>query len=153
MYCMTDWRTYPLLYPIFIRYFDMRNLIVWDYEWLKTGNYYRYSYELIMFGVKGASRRNFSNKETDIWRNRCVNYTKERLHPAEKPIELMERMIKNSTGEGDTVLDCFAGSGTTGVACVNTNRRFIGFELDKDYYEIAVERLEAARSAKAQALF
>jgi DNA modification methylase len=68
-------------------------------------------------------------------------------------VELMERMIRNSTGEGDTVLDCFAGSGTTGVACVNTNRRFIGFELDKDYYEIAVRRLESARSAKAQALF
>lgn len=75
------------------------------------------------------------------------------MHPAEKPIELMERMIRNSTGEGDTVLDCFAGSGTTAVACVKINRRFIGFELDKDYYEIAVKRLETARNAKAQALF
>ena len=64
-----------------------------------------------------------------------------RLHPTQKPIELLEYLIKTYTNEGETVLDNCMGSGSTGVACMNTNRRFIGFELDKQYFEVASERL------------
>lgn len=62
-------------------------------------------------------------------------------HPAEKPIELLERFILLSSNENDIVLDCFMGSGSTGVACMNTNRRFIGIELDENYFSIAKERM------------
>ena len=66
----------------------------------------------------------------------------QRLHPTQKPVELLEYLIKTYTNEGDVVLDNCMGSGSTGVACMNTNRRFIGFELDKQYFEVAKERLK-----------
>ena len=67
-----------------------------------------------------------------------------KAHPAEKPVPLMSFYIKNSTNEGDIVLDPFMGSGTTAIACVNTGRNFIGFELDKHYCDIANERIQKA---------
>jgi len=67
---------------------------------------------------------------------------KGRLHPTQKPVALMEYLIKTYTNEGETVLDFTMGSGTTGVACKNLNRNFIGIELDKDYFNIAQERLK-----------
>lgn len=64
------------------------------------------------------------------------------LHPTQKPVTLLEYLIKTYTNEGDTVLDNCMGSGSTGVACVNTSRKFIGIELDKQYFEIAESRIE-----------
>ena len=64
------------------------------------------------------------------------------LHPTEKPVELMGWLIKTYTNEGDIVLDNCMGSGTTGVACKNLNRDFIGIELDKEYFKIAKQRIE-----------
>lgn len=66
-------------------------------------------------------------------------------HPTQKPIPLLEYLIKTYTNEEDTVLDNCMGSGSTGVACVNTNRNFIGIELDKDYFNIANERIKDAQ--------
>ena len=64
------------------------------------------------------------------------------LHPTQKPVALMEYLVKTYTNEGDTVLDFTMGSGTTGVACKNQNRNFIGIELDKNYFKIAKDRIE-----------
>ena len=64
------------------------------------------------------------------------------LHPTQKPLSLMEYLVKTFTNEGDTVLDFTMGSGTTGVACKNLNRNFIGIELDNNYFEIAKNRIE-----------
>lgn len=66
------------------------------------------------------------------------------LHPTQKPVALMEYLIKTYTDEGDTVLDNCMGSGTTGVACVNTGRNFIGIEMDEKYFEIARNRIQSA---------
>ena len=66
------------------------------------------------------------------------------LHPTQKPVALLEYLIRTYTNEGETVLDNCMGSGSTGVACVNTNRRFIGIELDDTYFEIAKERINKA---------
>ena len=74
-------------------------------------------------------------------------------HPTQKPVPLLEYLIKTYTNEGDTVLDNTMGSGTTGVACVNTNRNFIGMELDDKYFEIAKERIEKAIAEKERMLF
>jgi site-specific DNA-methyltransferase (adenine-specific) len=63
------------------------------------------------------------------------------LHPTQKPVALLEYLIKTYTNEGDVVLDNCMGSGSTGVACVNTNRNFIGIELDENYFKIAKERI------------
>jgi len=65
-----------------------------------------------------------------------------KVHPTEKPVLLMQRLIEASSSEGETVLDFTMGSGTTGVACVNLGRKFIGIELDDKYYDIAKERIE-----------
>ena len=62
-------------------------------------------------------------------------------HPTQKPVALLEYLIKTYTNEGDTVLDNCMGSGSTGVACVNTNRNFIGYELNEKYFEIAEKRI------------
>lgn len=63
-------------------------------------------------------------------------------HPCPVPVELMERIILLTTNEGDTVLDPFMGSGTTAIACINTKRNYIGFEIDKDYYLSSLERID-----------
>lgn len=64
-----------------------------------------------------------------------------KIHPTEKPLKLMERLVRASSNAGDTVLDCVMGSGTTGVACVNTGRNFIGMEMDAGYFKIARDRI------------
>lgn len=69
-----------------------------------------------------------------------------KLHPTQKPVELMEYLIKTYTNEGQTVLDNCMGSGTTGVACVNTGRNFIGIEKDDKYYPMAVTRIKEAKN-------
>ena len=68
------------------------------------------------------------------------------LHPTQKPVALLEYLIKTYTNENDIVLDFTMGSGSTGVACVNTNRKFIGIELEEKYFEIARNRIEEARN-------
>ena len=73
-------------------------------------------------------------------------FKKNRLHPTQKPIALMEYLIKTYTKEQEVVLDFTMGSGTTGVACLNTNRDFIGIELDKEYFKIAQERIKEETS-------
>ena len=70
----------------------------------------------------------------------CANKT-ERQHPTQKPVQLMEYLIRTYTNEKETVLDFTMGSGTTGVACKNTNRKFIGIEMDDKYFEIASNRI------------
>ena len=77
----------------------------------------------------------------------------ETIHPTQKPVPLLEYLIKTHTDEGETVLDNTMGSGTTGVACVNTNRNFIGMELDDKYFEIAKARINEATTAKQLQLF
>jgi site-specific DNA-methyltransferase (adenine-specific) len=77
--------------------------------------------------------------------NISVDYSaQQRVHPTQKPVALMEYLIKSYSNEGETVLDNCMGSGTTGVACVNTNRKFIGIEMDEEYYKIAKQRIESA---------
>lgn len=73
-----------------------------------------------------------------------MNYeiTKKQGHITPKPVDLLEYLIKTSSNEEDVILDCFMGSGSTGVACLNTNRRFIGIELDENYFNIAKNRIE-----------
>lgn len=73
---------------------------------------------------------------------------KDKVHPTQKPVELCEYLIKTYTNEGDTVLDNCMGSGTTGVACVNTNRSFLGIEKDEKYFQIASERIHKAMHEK-----
>lgn len=76
-----------------------------------------------------------------------------RLHPTQKPVALLEYLIKTYTNEGETVLDNTMGSGSTGVACVNTGRSFIGIERDAHYFEVARKRIEDAERERRCSLF
>lgn len=80
---------------------------------------------------------------TQVWKYQrdCLTLN---LHETQKPVALLENLIKTFSNEGDTVLDSCMGSGSTGVACFNTNRKFIGIELNEDYFQIAKERIERA---------
>jgi DNA modification methylase len=69
------------------------------------------------------------------------------IHPTQKPVAMMEYLIRTYTNEGETVLDNCMGSGTTGVACVNTGRKFIGIEQDSKYFQIAKQRIEDVQLA------
>ncbi len=75
------------------------------------------------------------------------------VHPQQKPVGLLEYLIKTYTNAGETVLDATMGSGSTGVACVNTGRNFIGIELEEKFYQIAQDRIAKAQALKAQELF
>lgn len=72
------------------------------------------------------------------------------LHPTQKPVDLLEYLIRTYTNKNDLVLDFTMGSGSTGVACINTNRRFIGIEIDEKYFNIANDRIEAATLSNKQ---
>lgn len=67
-----------------------------------------------------------------------------KTHPTEKPVVLNEILIENSSNKDDVVLDPFMGTGSCGIACMHTNRNFIGFEIDKKYFDIAKERIKKA---------
>jgi DNA modification methylase len=70
-----------------------------------------------------------------------ICHDKGRFHPTQKPLDLISELIKKHSNEGDLVLDCFSGSGTTAAACIQTNRNFIGCEISEEYYKKSVERL------------
>lgn len=89
---------------------------------------------------------------TDVLEFKVVANGK-RAHPTQKPVDLLEFLIKTYTDEGEVVLDATMGSGSTGVAAINTGRKFIGFELDEKFFNIARERLEEAGHPKVQPLF
>ena len=93
-----------------------------------------------VYGKQQSKHRD--NPEGSRFPKTVLKYKQEKgLHPTQKPVGLMEYLIKTYSNEGDTVLDNTMGSGTTGLACLNTNRYFIGIESDEKYYTIAKERL------------
>ena len=107
--------------------------------------------------VYGSQREDYVNRQSDkinpdtVIRNiKCVHNSTGKVHPTQKPVALMEYLIKTYTNDGDTVLDFTCGSGSTGVACVNTNRSFIGIELDPSYFKIAEQRIEVAQYGTPQ---
>ena len=104
-----------------------------DYEKLQSTGYFQKEYESLRY------THNLDTNHNNVWRSQERNKGKQ--HPAQKPTDIIERIIKTSSNEKATVLDCFMGSGTTAIACINTNRNYIGFEIDPDYYEVAQERI------------
>lgn len=121
-----------------------KNVLIWDKVIhgmgdLKTA--YGSRYESILFS-SGKNFRFINKRPTDILKfQRCNPNTLK--HPNEKPVPLLECIISDCVPEWGVVLDPFMGSGTTGVACKNLNRNFIGIELDKKYFDIAKERIES----------
>lgn len=120
-------------------------LIVWE----KTNpspmngtNIWLSGIECCVFGKRGGATYNLHCENT-VLRYPCG---KNKYHPTQKPVALLEHLINASSNEGDTVFDPFMGSGSTGVACANTNRNFVGIELDENYYNTAKLRIEKANN-------
>ena len=119
--------------------FYLHNLLVWVKNNCTPNRWYMKNVEYILFLKKGKAKtiNNCSSKTATT----IKSHKGERHHPTIKPVELMEFYITNSSNYDDTILDPFMGSGTTGVACKNLNRNFIGIELDETYYNIAKDRI------------
>jgi len=150
------------------RYLMEKRIIIWARKrgFNNTrGHALASGYEPIAYYVKGGDEPVFNNikikpdtkrkeytegmlKEgvslSDVWTDISAlphNSKEKTEHPTQKPVKLMERIIEMSSNEGDTVLDGCMGSGSTGVACLNLNRNFIGFEVDGKYFRIAEDRI------------
>lgn len=117
-------------------------------EWIKTNpvpinshnNYLTNSREVAISGVKHSKPTFHSKYDNGIYQY-PICHDKGRFHPTQKPLMLIESIIKKHSNENDLILDCFCGSGTTAVASFKNNRRFIGCEISKEYFDKSIERL------------
>ena len=109
----------------------------------------------LMFKEKGVTRYNDGYELKSKWYISPINKTDKDLyqHPTIKPLELVKRHILHSTQPNDIVLDCFCGSGTTCIAAKETGRRFIGMEIDPNYYKIAIDRLNGINASGQTSIF
>ena len=118
-------------------------------EWMKTNpvpinskiNYLTNAREVAVSAIKGSKPTFNSSYDNGLYSYPICAGKERTIHPTQKPLSLITDLVLKHSNEGDTVLDCFMGSGTTGVACKNTNREFIGMELDEKYFEIACNRI------------
>ena len=123
------------------QHFTLKNILIWVKNNWSAGDLkgaYAKQTEFILYAVKGRHILNGARDTDTLYYNRVVGNMQ--LHQNQKPVDLCKYLINKSSNENDTVLDCFMGSGSTGVACLQTNRNFIGIELEEKYYNIAKER-------------
>lgn len=118
--------------------FSIFKTLVWAKNNCITNMFYMDSHEYIIFFRKGKAK-----KINDCGTRSVLSFdnVRNKEHPTEKPVDLLEVLVRNSTNENETVLDFTMGSGTTGVACKNLGRDFIGIELDEKYFSIAEDRI------------
>jgi site-specific DNA-methyltransferase (adenine-specific) len=131
------------------KYFTVKNILVWEKNNHSMGdleNDFAPKVEFIIFAQKGQRKLN-GKREPNIFK---FNRTGNVLHPTEKPVDLMEFLISKVTNEGDVVFDPFMGSGSTGVAAVKSDRKFIGIEIENIYFETAKKRLNKTEKIKIQ---
>ena len=120
--------------------FHLHNILVWEKNTANANRWYMKNCEFTLFFRKGKAKT--INNPSSKMVSKVNNIIGNKVHPTEKPIELMKLYVSNSSNEGDTVLDPFMGSGSTGIACKQLNRNFIGIELDDKYFNIAEKRIK-----------
>ena len=148
--CFTRWDVQQIFIDEFIRNgLKPKNVLIWDKKGNSMGNLKK------VFGSRYESIIWIPNDDFKFKNGRpqdLISVPKvppcKLIHPNEKPVELLEFLIEKTTSQNATVLDCFMGSGSTGIACINTNRDFIGVELDDKYYKIAEERIKNAEKGR-----
>lgn len=119
--------------------------LIWNKGNKIMGQYYMSQFEYILFFRKGKGKKINNCGTADILNipnRKSKDINGNNLHDTEKPIELMQILIENSSQENEIVLDPFVGIGSTVIACIKTNRNYIGFEIDKKYYDIANRRIK-----------
>lgn len=149
IYMFCSWHHIEFFKQEFEKYFTLKNILIWNKNNHGSGDLrgaYAPKYEMVLFGHKGRSV--FQDKRiADVIDCSKVPSSK-LLHPTEKPVELLELFIKHNSKPKDIVFDGFIGAGSTALAALHTDRKFIGYELDYKYYEIACQRIDNERMMK-----
>jgi DNA modification methylase len=141
IYIFTSWKVYPQFSQITAKYFRIKNCLIWKKNNHGTGDLYgNYSeqYEMIIFAAKGNRKLNGSRDSNVLEFDKVASANL--VHSCEKPVDLLEYLIKKSSDAGEMVADPFAGSGSTLVAAKNAGRKYWGCELDMENYRIACGR-------------
>ena len=146
-----DWKNFSyIVEELDAQGFSMKDVI----RWVKpnpmprnTDRRYVGDFELAIWAVKDGGKWTFNKPDSSsylrpVYKCAGVPSGKKKIHPTQKPLKLIEEILKVHTNEGDIVLDLFTGSGTTAEACLKNKRIFIGSELDENYYNKALERLQ-----------
>ena len=146
IYCFCSWHNIDFFKNEFEKYFKLKNILVWNKNNHGTGDLkgsYAPKHEFILFGHKGRTLLR-EKRIADVID--CPKISSNKLtHPTEKPQDLLEIFIKQSSDEGSIIFDGFMGTGSCGIAAKKLNRNFIGIELDEKYFNIAKNRLENIR--------
>lgn len=132
----------PQIKPIIEKYLNLKNILIWDRGVIGMGDLKTYgvSYDIVYFGYNKKWKDLNGTRDRDILNfNRVAPSANE--HPTEKPVDLLEYLIKKSTQENDKILEPFAGGGSTLIACKNTNRLATGIEIEEKYYELIKSRI------------
>lgn len=141
IYCFCSWHNVDTFKQKIEKYFKIKNILIWVKNNHGSGDLqasYAPTYELIIYANKGRCLIKSKRPEDVLYANKTGN----KIHPTQKPVDLLENFIKTSTYEKEIILDPFMGSGSTGVACKNLNRNFIGIELEEEYFNIAEQRIK-----------
>lgn len=144
LYVFCSWHKVDVFKIEFEKHFKVKNIIIWEKNNTGMGDLggdFAPKYEMCLFINNGKKLK--GRRDSNIIK---AKKTDNEHHPTQKPINIMEYFIEKSSNIGDMVLDCFSGSGSTAIAAHNTGRNFIGYEIEKEYYDISIKRLEHHQS-------
>lgn len=140
LYIFCSWHKIDVFKIELEKYFKIKNILIWEKNNTGMGDLYgdyAPQYEMCIFINNGKNLNN--GRHSNIIKAKRTN---NELHPTQKPVNLMEFLIQKSTKQNDLVLDTFSGSFSTAIACKNTKRRFIGCEINKEYFDNALDRIK-----------
>ncbi|MEK4174777.1 site-specific DNA-methyltransferase [Aeribacillus sp. FSL K6-1305] len=138
IYIMFDSFSLLSLGHLMREYFDVKNIITWDKINMGMGHYFRRRHEYIIFATNGNNRKIRNRSFPDVWRFKRIHHSK---YPTQKPVELFQAMIYASAEEGFTVCDPFLGSGSSAIAAIKNNCRFLGCDIASNAFTANVERI------------
>lgn len=144
-YIFTSWKTVDGWKREFEKHFVLKNILIWSKDNHTAGDLhwsYAQSYEMILFGMKGRRKLHGRRDRDSVYMPKIKSH--DQTHLLQKPEELVRYLVRKSSNPGDTVLDPFAGSGTTGAVCAQLHRNSIQFEIDKKYRPGVLKRLRQA---------
>lgn len=143
IYFFCDWRGYAFYYPLFDEILRAHNMLVWN-KLSGPGNHYAFIHELVLFHAGKGANIGGTNIIADVkaFTSGARSTDGVKVHPTQKPVDLIAKFINDSCPPRGVILDTFGGSGTTAVAAVRTGRRFVLMEQDEGYFLTACKRLE-----------
>jgi len=143
LFSFCSWKTLCVWMDIISAYFKIKNSIIWvknNWTMGDLNHQLAQQYEIILMAVKGKPKKILRPRPTDVWNFKRAG--SDRIHPTQKPEDLIRHIIEMTTDEGDLVLDMFAGSGVVGLTCEKLNRRWVMVELENKYIKSIIEEVE-----------